>query len=86
MDREDEIVAAQRALSHEEQFELELAMLAGDGARRDNRDEEHGLLDRLRNLRFPHLAGSDGFLVLPQAEIPLGAPKLRAEVALDGVA
>ena len=61
-------------------------MVAGDGARRDDRDEEHRLLDRLRDLRFPQLAGSDGFLVLPQAEISAAAPKLRAEVALDSVA
>ena len=65
MDREDEVFAAKLALSFEERFEFELAIWALDGARRDNRDKEHGLLDCIRDFRFPPLTWIYGFLVLP---------------------
>ena len=40
----------ERAFPGEERFELELAVRACDGARRDDRDEEHRLFDRAFNL------------------------------------
>jgi hypothetical protein len=81
MDRKDEIGAAKRALPRQERFELELAMKARDGARRDDRDEERGLFDRAFDLRFPQFAGIDRVLVLPQVKIPVR--EQRAEFALD---
>src|SRR5271166_3670983 len=83
--REDEIAAPERVLAGDERGEFEFAIVAADRPRRHDRDEEHRLLDRFRDLRFPILARRDGLLVLPQAEVSPGAPELRAELTLDGV-
>lgn len=62
-------------------FELEFAVRARDGARRDDRDEERGLFDCAFDLRFPQFAGIDRIPILPQVKVLVR--EQSAEFALD---
>ena len=83
--RKNKVGSAERMFAREKRLKFEFAIMTVGCSRCDDRNEEYCLLDRRLNLRFPQLARSDRLLILPQAEVCLGATKLRTQLPLNGV-